>query len=98
MFTIHTNLLGAVAKIREKGLNPPLLPTSPLDGVRQQLDSFRGKEGEIAAVYLGSDSLPRFLLSMNPSTSHKSKHPLVEVIWSDVEWVKPSEKTKLLVE
>jgi len=84
MSTIHTNLVGSTAKIKA-GADIPAY-------------AHRGKEGEIVAAYMGSDSLPRFLLAMNPSTSHKSKHPLVEVVWSDLEWVKQSEKKVLLCE
>jgi hypothetical protein len=98
MSTIHTNLVGSTAKIKEQPDGPTLMPVSPLDSVRSKVEEYRGKEGEIVAAYMGSDSLPRFLLAMNPSTSHKSKHPLVEVGWSDIEWVKQSEKKVLLCE
>jgi hypothetical protein len=85
MFTIHTNLVGAVAKLKSE------LPESGANG-------YEGKEGEIVAVYLDNSTIPRFLLAMNPSTSHKAKHPLIEVVWHAVEWVKQSEKKVLLCE
>jgi hypothetical protein len=84
MSTIHTNLVGATAKLKSE------LPERSPNG-------YEGKEGEVVAVYLDNATIPRFLLAMNPSTSHRSKHPIIEVRWSDVEWIM-RDKTGLLCE
>jgi len=73
--TIHTNLVGSLAKLKP------------------DFEEHGGKSGEIVAVYLDNATVPRFLLSLSPSPSHRSKHKLVEATWLDIETVQHAPRT-----